>query len=400
MAKTSLQILIVDDNPEDRDLYKRLLLSLNGKYEYRFLEAELGEDGLAVCRAEYPDCILLDYYLPDLDGLEFLTALEGENGILSAPTIMLTGSGSETLVAEAMRAGAVDYIPKSRLSRNSLERAVANAIDKHRLQVAIEKHRLDLEQTNQELRRRNEEIQNFYHILSHELKTPLTAIREFVSIVLDGLAGPVSAEQRDYLQIAKDSCNQITLGLNDLLDATRLETGKLHISLCPVSITQVVSEAVAVMLPATQAKEIRLQQVIALALPDVWIDARRISQVLANLLSNALKFTPKGGEIEVKVSHEPQRPAWIRVSVSDTGRGIEPERCEYVFDRLYQVRSDDVAIEGGLGLGLYICQEIVRLHGGEIWVDSTPDIGSTFSFTVPTHSTDAPPTDERKGLLA
>ena len=94
------------------------------------------------------------------------------------------------------------------------------------------------------------------------------------------------------------------------------------------------------------------------------------------------------------------QPAWVLVSVNDTGRGIEPERCEHVFDRLYQVRSDDMAIEGGLGLGLYICQEIVRLHGGEIWVNSTPDTGSTFSFTVPTHSTDAIPANGRKELLA
>ena len=399
MTTTPLRILIVDDSPEDRALYQRLLIGKSND-EYRFVEVELGEEGLAVCRSEPPDCILLDYRLPDLDGVEFLHALVGEADGLIVPTIMLTGLGSETLVAEVMKAGAADYIPKSILSSSSLERAIANATEKHRLQAAIAKQRQILEQTNQELQRRNEEIQSFYHMLSHELKTPLTAIREFVSIVLDELAGPVSEEQREYLHIAKDSCDQITLGLNDLLDATRLDTGKLTVSPRLASITQVVCQAVAVMAPTARGKEIRLQQVLAPDLPAVWIDERRITQVLANLLGNALKFTPTGGEIEVRVRNAPQRPTWVLVSVSDTGRGIEPERCGAIFDRLYQVRGDDMTIEGGLGLGLYICQELVRLHSGEIWVDSTLGTGSTFFFTVPTHSTHATPANGKKEILA
>jgi signal transduction histidine kinase len=105
--------------------------------------------------------------------------------------------------------------------------------------------------------------------------------------------------------------------------------------------------------------------------------------VLVNLLSNALKFTPAGGEITVRVGDDPQRPADIRVSVSDTGRGIPPAELGRIFDQLYQVRRDDATVQGGLGLGLYISQEVVKLHGGEIWVESTIEQGSTFSFTVP-----------------
>lgn len=114
MAETSLQILIVDDNPEDRDLYRRLLLSHTDGCEYRFLEAELGEDGLAACRAEQPDCILLDYQLPDLDGLEFLTVLASEADMSSIPVIMLTGQGDRTVDLKAMQAGAAFISPLRR----------------------------------------------------------------------------------------------------------------------------------------------------------------------------------------------------------------------------------------------------------------------------------------------
>jgi two-component system sensor histidine kinase/response regulator len=231
-------------------------------------------------------------------------------------------------------------------------------------------------------------MHSFYHMLSHELKTPLTAAREFVAIVLDGLVGPLTDEQREYLALAKDSCDQMTLGLNDLLDVTRLDTGKLHIVPRPTCFGAVVSRAIVSMAPVAQDKEILLQRIIASDLPEVFIDEKRITQVLTNLLSNALKFTSIGGEIVVKADHDPQRPAWVLVSVSDTGRGIAPEQLNCIFDRLYQVQSEDAGMAGGLGLGLHICQEVVRLHGGEIWVDSTLGKGSTFFFTIPKHGGD------------
>jgi signal transduction histidine kinase len=379
-----LRILIIDDSPEDRELYRRLLDRI--ALDYRMLEAETGAAGLALCRAEAPDCLLLDYHLPDFDGLEVLAMLAGADGQVSVPVIMLTGGGSETLVAEAMKAGAADYIPKNAVSATSLNRAITNALEKHKLRAAItDQHRI-LAETNQELRRKNVEIQQFYHMVSHELKTPLTTAREFVAIVLDGLAGPLTDTQREYLGYAKESCDQMTLGLNDLLDAARLDTGKLRLTLHPVSIATVVLRAVASFAPQAHAKEIRLHQVLASGLPEVLIDERRITQVLANLLSNALKFTPTGGEVAVRVTSEPQPSARVLIAVSDTGRGIAPDHLEYIFDRLYQVRSDDAAIEGGLGLGLHVCREVIRLHGGDIWVESTPDQGSTFYFTVPTPS--------------
>jgi signal transduction histidine kinase len=383
-TKIPLRILVVDDNPTDRAMY-RDLLDQHPKYAYRFEEASLGKTGLEQYGAAQPDCVLLDYQLPDLNGLEFLTQICGKDGTSAVPVIMLTGYGNETIVAEAIRAGAADYVPKAAVSTKSLERAITNAVEKYRMRAAIEAQRRELERTNAELWHKNEEIRSFYHMLSHELKTPLTAAREFVSLVLDGLAGSLNSTQREYLGIVKESCDQITFNINDLLDAARADTGKLYIVPQPIAMANVVSHVLVAMAPQAHEKGIELQQDIAPDLPLVYIDEKRITQVLTNLLGNALKFTPADGEVIVRVDNDPQRPAFVLVSVSDTGQGIEPEQLGYIFDRLYQVRSDETAIGGGLGLGLHICREVIKLHRGTIWATSTPGQGSTFFFTLPKH---------------
>ena len=250
-----------------------------------------------------------------------------------------------------------------------------------------------IERTNLDLRRKNEEVQNFYHTLSHELKTPLTSAREFISIVMDGLAGGLNPTQREYLGIAKESCNQLRVCINDLLDATRLETGKLSIELKPASLGVAVQRVVTALTPAAAGKGIDLSCEIEPDLPKVGIDESRITQVVTNLLNNALKFTETGGRIEVVVAASAEDD-FLEVSVSDTGRGIPREQMDRIFDRLYQIKSGDATTEQGVGLGLYICRELVRLHGGDIRVESAVGVGSTFTFTVPRQ-----PSSQRANLL-
>ena len=140
MTEMPLRLLIIDDDPGHREICRRFLEQHN-EYKFDFLEAELGEEGLDLCRAVSPDCILLDYRLPDLDGLEFLQALGSENKGAPLPVIMMTGGGNEMLGVEAMKAGAVDYLLKRTLSPESLGRAVADAVEKHRLRMAAEEQR-------------------------------------------------------------------------------------------------------------------------------------------------------------------------------------------------------------------------------------------------------------------
>jgi PAS domain S-box-containing protein len=240
-----------------------------------------------------------------------------------------------------------------------------------------------LRQSNSDLKRRNREIENFYHTLSHELKTPLTSAREFICIVKDGLGGPLNPTQLDYLETARQSCDQLAACINDLLDATRLDTGKLVLDLKPASVAALVQKVAGALGPRAAAKGIRLSRDIQAGLPEVPLDQHRITQVVNNLLTNAIKYTPPAGHIQLRVAEDPQRPDLLRISVSDTGCGISEFEQERIFDRLYQVKSGDAATEQGVGLGLYLCRELVELHGGSIWVESALGQGSTFAFVLP-----------------
>ena len=270
----------------------------------------------------------------------------------------------------------------------------AEILERHRIEKQLQRAHDDLEsrvtertgeweRANRDLVRTNDEIQNFYHTLSHELKTPLTAAREFISIVMDGLGGPVNATQAEYLRIALDSCDQLRVCLNDLLDATRLETGKLSIDLRPVALDALVKRVVTTLASAALERGISMNCTAALDLPPVPLDDARIKQVVTNLLNNALKFTARGGSVAVRVEGCPAGGNFLQVVVRDTGRGIAADQIGHIFDRLYQIRTGDAASEAGIGLGLYICRELVRLHGGEISVESTAGRGSAFTFTLP-----------------
>jgi PAS domain S-box-containing protein len=240
-----------------------------------------------------------------------------------------------------------------------------------------------LRQSNHELLQKNREIQNFYHMLSHELKTPLTSAREFICIVSDGLAGPVTKEQTEFLTIARESCDQLRVCINDLLDATRIETGKLSLTMRPVSLHWLIQRAITTMSSTAVARQIALLQNVEPNLPEIPLDENRINQVLNNLLNNAISHTPPGGRIRISAGQPASRPDLVQLSVSDTGCGIPPQDQGHVFDRLYQVKPGDSTTDQGVGLGLYICRELVELHGGSIWVESEPGHGSTFHFVLP-----------------
>ena len=241
----------------------------------------------------------------------------------------------------------------------------------------------ELKRAHDDLTQKHEELQKFYHTVSHELKTPLTSGREFVSLVLEGLGGPVTDTQVEYLSIARDSCDQMRTCINDMLDVTRLETGKMSIELKQGSVGELATRLVTMLRPAALHREIELSCEIGPDVPQIPMDETRIAQVLTNLVNNALKFTPKGGRICVTVSCPPTQSSEVLIAVADTGRGIPCENLNRIFDRLYQVSNADAASCKGLGLGLFICRELVSLHGGAIRVESELDKGSTFLITLP-----------------
>ena len=379
-----LHLLYLEDNADDVQL---LRLKLSREWpECDTLVVANEADFLAALKESKFDLILADYRIPGFGGLAAL-ALAREH-CPEIPFIFISGVMGEDVAVEALKKGAADYVLKDRLARlvPAIRRALQEAQERARRRQAeeqVQHIQTELEQTNRDLLRKNEEIQNFYHTLSHELKTPLTSAREFISIVIDGLAGPLNGRQLEYLGIARQSCDQLRVCINDLLDATRLETGKLAIHLKPASLSALIRRVVTAVTPTAIEKKIGLAAEVQPDLPEIPLDEHRMTQVITNLLNNAIKFTPAGGKIGIKVADAPDRPELVQISVSDTGCGIPIAEQSRIFDRLYQVKAGDATSEAGVGLGLYLCRELVQLHGGEIWVQSQPGQGSTFSFVLP-----------------
>jgi signal transduction histidine kinase len=428
-----MKVLIVDDYPTNRKLLRATLEA----EKIGVLEAADGGEALAILSRETVDALVSDILMPNVDGYRLCHEVRHNEKLKHLPLIFYTSTytspgdqalamsvgadwyltkpvSSETLLAalrEATgkpRAGkpaaasrpdtqfmmkqySTTLVNKLEEKNSELERTVKSLREAHDriaelnnvLEDRVRERTAQLEAANRQLLRRNEEIQGFYHTLSHELKTPLTSAREFIGIVSDGLAGTVNATQVEYLDLARESCDQMRVCINDMLDSTRLDTGKFTLDLKPCSLGEVVRHTVAGLAPVAAGKQIDLGATIQPGLPEIHMDPHRIAQVVSNLVNNALKFTSPGGSVQIKTGEAAQRKDWLEVAVSDTGAGIAPEHLERIFERLYQVKSSESATEKGLGLGLYLCRQLVELHDGSIRACSEPGKGSTFTFCLP-----------------
>ena len=423
-ARKTITILVVDDSPTSRMSITRLLRDEG----YRMMVAGDGAEALNLVRAERPDVVIADILMPLMDGYEFARRLRAEPVVGRTPIIFHT-AGYELDEARSLAdACGISCVLSKPAQRKELLQAIENVLQEasvpapaseetfyraHRrlltdklsekvtqLEAALAESRKKeirliqtveetvkaeraLEKSNEDLLRKNQEIQNFYHTVSHELKTPLTSAREFVSIVIDGLAGPLNETQLEYLRIARESCNRLRICINDLMDATRLETGKMTLEIKPASLPRLIRQLITLLEPVAKRKNVSLVKELDPRLTDVPFDENRIMQVLVNLVNNALKFTPSGGRVVVSVSEPEDDPGYIKVSVRDTGCGIAANETERIFGRLYQVANEAGSTGPGLGLGLYISRELVESHGGKIWVESELDKGSNFCFTIP-----------------
>ncbi len=428
MKEAPIRLLIVDDSPEDRELYRRLLAQ-DREHAYEILEAETGEEGLDVARERSPDCLLLDYRLPDVDGLEFLSRLLTEKLVA---VIVLTGQGNEAVAVEAMKSGAQDYLLKGSVTRDRLQHAVQNAIEKVALRRKVEERTAELAEANAALRRMYDELEElveqrtaelsvanqelkreirvrewaeqerarllvleqqarkqaeeanrtkdeFLATLSHELRTPLNAILGWVQVLRSGKLDPAAAV-RALETIERNSRAQAQL-IADLLDVSRIITGKLRLDFKPVDLRRIIDAALDSVRPAADAKGILLDISVAPLASPVLGDADRLQQVIWNLLSNSIKFTSRGGRVEVQL-READANAVIRVS--DTGIGIRPDFLPYVFDRFRQAEGSITRTHGGLGLGLSIVRHLIELHGGTAEVASEGEgEGATFTVRLP-----------------
>jgi len=372
MSEAANHVLLIEDNPGDADLVRLRLVEAKPTFDVSCVNRL--SDGLTSLQEKPPMLVLLDLNLPDSQGADtFRKVLEKAPGV---PVVILSGQDDEALAVKALHQGAQDYLVKGSFTSAGLERVMRYAVERQALLRSLEMSR------KQQLDFKNQ----FLSHVSHELRTPLTCIHQFVSILLDGLAGEVSMEQRDHLRTILKSAHQLGAMVRDLLEATRAESGKIRIEPRCASMMDLVQTAVAMLQAAAREKKVGLEIRGDAAIPFVHGDPDRILEVLINLIDNGIKFTPAGGSITLQVSLVPTDPEFVYVSVADTGCGIEPAAKSLIFERMYQHPNSVDSSRKGLGLGLFIAKQLIELHRGRIWVVSDLGHGSTFSFTLPLYS--------------
>ena len=222
---------------------------------------------------------------------------------------------------------------------------------------------------------------DFISVVSHELRTPLTSIKGYTDLLLSGAAGENSEIQSEFLSIIQLSTTRLSNLINDILDISRIESGTLKIKHEPIDYRHIVADTLRLMKAAADAKQISMDAALPAAIPPVRGDADKVTQVLTNLVSNAIKYTPEGGW--VKVSLEVTGEASVTTCVADSGIGVAPEDQSKLFQRFFRADNSSTREAGGTGLGLVIAKTLIELMGGAIWLESEPGRGSRFYFTLP-----------------
>ena len=373
MKGKTLRVLLVEDNAGDARLLREMFSTeREGSFELthllRISEAvnHLAKGGV--------DVVLLDMGLPDGHGLD--TVRRARAAAPGVPVIVLTGLDDEALAAEAMKEGAQDYLIKGQIEKRALPRALRHAIERHRMQTETS----EIKKLQMQLK------DDFLSHVSHELRSPLTAIYQFGTILADGLAGETKPEQQEYLQIILRNALQLRAMIDDLLEATRAQAGKFNIEAQCVNVSDAIVDAVSTVRRTAGAKQITLSFDASAHVLSAHTDPMRLQQILLILLENAIKFTPNGGAVKVQAQVLERDRNLLVVEVTDSGCGIQPEMTERIFERHFQAATPGEEARKGLGLGLYICKELVMAQGGQVWAQSTAGQGALFSFTVPIFS--------------
>jgi len=387
-------VWIVEDSPLEAEMARRPLSPS--------LQVEVFADGPSMlerlANAGAPAVLVLDWQLPRMSGIELLRFVRRSFDEMSLPILMLTVQSAKSDMVEGLSAGANDYLTKPYDDAELLARVTSL----HRLWMLSEELRgersrqrellVQAREASQRAERANRAKDDFLATVSHELRTPLNAIAGWVNLLR---STSLPAERvSDALDTIERNVRAQTRLIDDLLDVSRITSGKLSLALEPTDMASVVGAAVTALRPHVQAKRIALHVDIASPVAPTMGDAARLEQVVWNLLQNALKFTPSGGQIEVVLG---PKDGGLELMVRDNGQGIVPEALPLIFDRFQQAESSFARSHGGLGLGLAIVRHLVDLHGGRVSADSAgPGRGATFRVYVPCLESKVNATSPRK----
>jgi len=376
------KILVVDDEKEIRDFLQKALSRI-GNFHVEL--ATSGEDALQKIKKESFDLVLTDLKMPKMDGLQLMTEIARSKPEIL--TMMMTGHGTIDSALEAMKRGASDYLMKP-LSLDELMIRIQKVLAERQRFVRLKDFADQLEKANQELRKIDAMKSEFVSIASHELRTPLAAIKNAVQLMLSGKTGEINENQSKFLSMAERNINRLTNILNDLLNLSRIESGKIELKFESLKLEGIIELTASSLRPQADVKSIQIEVDISEPLPAVYGDPEKIEQILTNLVGNAIKFTPEGGKIFIRAKQlsKEQEGGYgdkVAVSVKDTGIGIPPEHLEAIFEKFHQVEGSLQRSMSGTGLGLAITKGLVEAHQGKIWVESEVEKGSTFTFTLP-----------------
>ncbi len=376
MNHNALNILLIEDTPSDAALVRKILQPTFPTVTW---VQSLTEATTALDETEF-GIVLADLGLPDSSGLDTVTRLVDHSS--ACPIIVLTGQDDDSLGVKAIHEGAADYLPKTQLNAAVIHRTIPYAIERFRLTKQNLEANRSLQAKNERLAKMYQMSQQFVDNVSHEFRTPLTVIREFASIIRDGIDGPVTEPQKNRLNTLVSRADDLSSMVNDLLDTSRLEAGLIKTCRKSHNVMDIVTKVEKMLQSRAAGKNITLVSQCDSDDLVVFCDEEKLGRVLINLIVNAIKFTPEGGRIQVSATQADKDR--IQISVSDNGPGIAPDDLTRIFERFQQAEAHHrMAACKGFGLGLSIARSLATLNLGSLKVESEQGKGSQFSVMVP-----------------
>ena len=376
-----MKILIVEDSESEAFLIETLFRSNDGFAGELLHVADIDD---ARCHLENGgfDIAFIDHFLGAETGTSLIRSAGGRRCL--TPMVLMSGNVSPEVEAEALAAGAMDYIDKDLLSSAFLDRTVKFVLKNHELTLQARSNELYQREMALEARASNDDRSHFLSEMSHEIRAPLDAIIGFTEAIqsqsFGEIHGPGARRYNEYIDDIQRSSQHLLKVIDGLMDMTRTEAGRFKIELRETSLNEIIDDVVLMTLMQASEKTIGLEFDIPDSLPVFSADPRLLAQVLVNLVANAIKFTPQGGRIDVTAFTEERNLVLI---VKDTGSGISDEDIARLGEPYFQSVSQAGGQKVGTGLGLYVSKSIMETHLGGLLIGSNPEGGATAKIWLP-----------------